>query len=119
MNIGLVIDVYLNLVCTWFDKSLDIWFASGLHPNIHYSLALICMWFGHAKHRRNQKPDWPNHMQTNKKDFVAKHQTLLLGIEPGSNRYVQSTLPLSHVFTLLKLNESDVYIYTFMHIKIR
>jgi hypothetical protein len=49
MNIGSVIKVYLNFVRTWFDKSLGIWFASGLHPNIHFGLAFICMWFGMAK----------------------------------------------------------------------
>ena len=71
MNIGSAIDVSLCLVCTLFDKSLVVWFAFGLHLNIHWDLAFICMWFGMAKPRRNQKHNWPNHMQT-KIDFFSK-----------------------------------------------
>ena len=55
MKIGSVIDVCLILVWTWFDKSLVIWFASGLHANILLGLALICMWFGKAEPHTNQK----------------------------------------------------------------
>ena len=71
MNNGSGIDISLGLVCTWFDKSLVNWFAFGLHPNTNWGLAVICLWFGMAKPRRNQIHNWPNHMQT-KIDFFSK-----------------------------------------------
>ena len=119
MNNGSGIDVSLGLVCNWFDKSLVNWFAFGLHPNIHWGLAVICMWFG-----------MPNNVETKyiigrtiwkqKLTFFRKCLLLLLGIEPVSERYLQRILPLYHVSAVFKYN-TVVYIYfsAYLHIKIR
>jgi hypothetical protein len=97
---------------------LGIWFASGLHPNIHWGLALISMWFGMAKPRRNQKNEWPNHMQT-KNDFFSKTPPISVGDRSRVSKVLAAHLSTKPCIHCVGDIESGVYISTFMHMKIR